>query len=361
MARRNTTAKWIESASRWQVRVKNDDGLWKTFVCAKPGRTGQTECNRKADLWLLKGEQTHGRCGKMISEWLDHVKITTSKSNYIQRESHMRLYVLPVVKDLKLEDTNRATWQKIIDSAYKDGRSKKTLQNLRGTISAFLSYYERSAKIIVPTDAKRNEKKILQPDAVNILMSDDTCVERKKTIREWFINYYRLAVVTGLRPGEVLALEWKHVSGDRILVRGSVNKYGQFTYGKNKNAIREEPMTAIAKSILDDQKAFLKNAGIISNYVFPRENGELPSQTMLLKHWYRYQASHNIERTSLYELRHTFTSVMAGRSGMTLQELRSVMGHSVNMDTLGVYAKDLPDSMKVIRDKTDAAFATVIK
>ncbi len=69
-----------------------------------------------------------------------------------------------------------------------------------------------------------------------------------------------------------------------------------------------------------------------------------------MKHWYRYQASHDIERTSLYELRHTFTSIMADRSVITLQELRFVMGHSVNIDTLSVYSKDLPDTMKVIRD-----------
>lgn len=111
----------------------------------------------------------------------------------------------------------------------------------------------------------------------------------------------------------------------------------------------------------DNQMAFLKNAVVISNYDFPCQNGELPSLTMLLKHWYRYQASHDIGRTSLYELIHSFTSVMTGSLGMTLQELRSVMGHSLYMDTLGVYAKDLPDTMKVIRDKTDAAFATAIK
>lgn len=360
MARRNGTAKWIDTAARWQICVTNDDGQRKTFVCSKKGRTGQSECNRKADLWLLEGEQSHGKCGSLISEWLEHVQITTSRSNYIQRETIMRVYVLPEVRNMKLESTNRATWQHIIDKAYTDGKAKKTLQNIRGTISSFLAYYERSAKIIVPTDAKHVEKKILQPDAVRVLMEDDTCTERGKTISEWFINYFRLAVVTGLRPGELLALEWKHVSGNKILVRGSINKYGQLTDGKNKNAIREEPMTALAKSILDAQKKQLKNAGVISNYVFPRENGFVPSQTMLLKHWYRYQVSHDIERISLYELRHTFTSIMAGRSGMTIQELRSVMGHSVNMDTLGVYSKELSDADITISTKVNAAFESIL-
>ena len=49
--KRTNTAKWIESAHRWQINVQKD-GVRKTFVSAKPGRTGQREANAKADAWL---------------------------------------------------------------------------------------------------------------------------------------------------------------------------------------------------------------------------------------------------------------------------------------------------------------------
>ena len=49
--KRTNTAKWIESARRWQINVQKD-GVRKTFTSAKPGRTGQREANRKADDWL---------------------------------------------------------------------------------------------------------------------------------------------------------------------------------------------------------------------------------------------------------------------------------------------------------------------
>ena len=38
--KRTNTAKWIESAHRWQINVQKD-GVRKTFTSAKPGRTGQ--------------------------------------------------------------------------------------------------------------------------------------------------------------------------------------------------------------------------------------------------------------------------------------------------------------------------------
>lgn len=59
--KRTNTAKWIESACRWQINVQKD-GVRKTFTSAKPGRTGQREANKKADDWLEKGLQTQDLC-----------------------------------------------------------------------------------------------------------------------------------------------------------------------------------------------------------------------------------------------------------------------------------------------------------
>lgn len=38
--KRTNTAKWVESAQRWQINVQKD-GKRKTFTSTKPGRTGQ--------------------------------------------------------------------------------------------------------------------------------------------------------------------------------------------------------------------------------------------------------------------------------------------------------------------------------
>lgn len=46
--KRTNTAKWIESAGRWQINVQKN-GVRKTFTSAKPGRTGQREANKKAE------------------------------------------------------------------------------------------------------------------------------------------------------------------------------------------------------------------------------------------------------------------------------------------------------------------------
>ena len=49
--KRTNTAKWMEKQQRWQINVQKD-GVRKSFYSGTPGRTGQREANRKADLWL---------------------------------------------------------------------------------------------------------------------------------------------------------------------------------------------------------------------------------------------------------------------------------------------------------------------
>lgn len=51
MSKRTNTAVWSETQKRWKLGVQKD-GVRKWFYSSTPGRTGQREANKKADLWL---------------------------------------------------------------------------------------------------------------------------------------------------------------------------------------------------------------------------------------------------------------------------------------------------------------------
>ena len=54
MGLRTNTVVWLPNQNRWQIKVQKD-GVRRTFTSTKPGRTGQREANRKADVWLDEG------------------------------------------------------------------------------------------------------------------------------------------------------------------------------------------------------------------------------------------------------------------------------------------------------------------
>ena len=88
--KRTNTARWIESAQRWQINVQKD-GVRKTFTSAKPGRTGQREANKKADDWLENGLQTRGKTVESAyKEYLARESKISGISNFRQRQSRWK-------------------------------------------------------------------------------------------------------------------------------------------------------------------------------------------------------------------------------------------------------------------------------
>ena len=96
--KRTNTAKWIESAGRWQINVQKN-GVRKTFTSAKPGRTGQREANKKADDWLEKGLQTRGKTVESAyAEYLERASKISGQSNYRPKESRWRVWIQPEIE-----------------------------------------------------------------------------------------------------------------------------------------------------------------------------------------------------------------------------------------------------------------------
>ncbi len=304
------------------------DGKRRTFTSSTPGRNGQREANRKADAWLEDGIQKRMRCDVLLDGFLNNIKERTSASNYETEERRIRLYIKPVIRNMWVDSLNDAVLQSIIDSHAKH-LSKKSLQNLRATMIAFVKYCRRNKftsyvpdDINIPKSAVSKERHILQPEDLKVLFSENTYVCNGQRIIEPYINAYRFQVLTGMRPGEIIGLMWADVIGDYVNLKRSINKNGEVTRGKNENAIRSFKLIPLAKSVLESQP----KTGI---YIFNVE-----SEVIYREHLARFCRSNNMTVVTPYELRHTFVS-MAKRLPEGL--VKSIVGHSRNMDTFGVY------------------------
>ena len=334
MGRRTNTAVWSEKYGRWQINVQKD-GKRRSFYSSKPGRTGQREANKKADEWLDLGVASRRKTVADIwPEYLVRKKATTSMDNWRPMDSRYRTWIAPKIGRKRLEALTDQDLQDVLDAACAAGRSKKTLQNLLGDLTGLLKFARKSGytsytpdEVTIPGSARYKGKTILQPDGLVILMHSDETVFRHKVVKDEYIHFYRLAVLTGMRPGELLGLEWSDVNGSVVHLRQSQNIRGEVTRGKNDNALRTVALSARAVRELDAQRAMTGQ----DKRVFPMHKTE-----HFRRRWQIYCAHNGIGYCTLYELRHTFVSVV----GQDLPEgqLRPLVGHSHNMDTYGVYA-----------------------
>lgn len=246
MGKRTNTAKWLESQKRWQINVQKD-GQRRSFYSSTPGRTGQREANTKADAWLDSDlEMTGARILALWTDYLESLRQTSSSSNYLQVQSIGRVWIIPAVGNKKIEKLTEQNLQDIINKAYSEGKSKKTLLNIRAALLAFLKYCRKRKlttlfpeSLDIPKGARFAEKKIMQPEDIAVLFSIDTTILFGKRVKDEYINAYRLQILTGLRPGELMGLKWEDIEGTNIYIKRAINYRKEVTKGKNENAIRK--------------------------------------------------------------------------------------------------------------------------
>lgn len=373
MKKRTNTAVWSEPLRQWKIGVQKN-GVRKYFYSGTPGRNGQREANAKADAWL-DDDIRDGRkkISALYAAWLEDLSLTVGTSYLRQCTLYGDYYILPVVGELRIDELTEGDLQKVIDLSYKKRclkkerqrrsstkpLSRKTLTTIRSCETMFIKWCRRNKyttlvpELTIPKNARKGEKKVLQPDALRTLFEVDTRLFYGKRVFEEYIYAYRFAIATGMRPGELVGLWYGDIKGNTVNLRRSINIHDEQTTGKNENAVRSFDMSRQARGAYEAQVQLLRSSGIKLQYTTPLF--QIPTERSLLKRWQKYQRDNGIDPPiTLYEMRHTFVSIESGV--LTDSQLKMLVGHSKNMDTAGVYRHELKGQRENLADSTTAAF-----
>jgi integrase len=147
----------------------------------------------------------------------------------------------------------------------------------------------------------------------------------------WYRPYFEIAVQTGLRPSEQVALKWGAIDDEFIHIESSR------VYGREKADLKTEEsrrMIQIRPGIqvwLDRQREMTGTFG--SPYVFINTQGRPILQDKLREVWARVMKKSGLTYRRMYETRHTFAS-WALAAGETPEWVARTLGH---VDTSMVY------------------------
>ncbi len=366
MGKRINTATWLEKYQRWQVKVQKD-GQRRTFSCSTPGRAGQRECNKKADTWLDDNLDGSIRVSKLYAQFLEDQQARTGTGNYTNNESIGRIWILPKIGFKRMEAVTEQDLQNVLNSAGKKQRSRDTIKNIRGCITAFLKFARKAGAtklhpedLVIPNHAPSGERTVLTQENIQVLFSSTKTTFFQKECDDWYIHAYRFLAVVGLRPGELCELKRNKQSDNaQVVVHGSYNKYGEHTSGKTKNAIRTFILPNLAQQILTDQVNMLKQNGIVSMYLFPNRSAEQATSRELYKRWQAYQKSNGIDPISLYELRHTFVSLC--RRSIPEALIKPVLGHSSKMPSYDTYGHEIDGDADYVAQKIQEIYDELLQ
>ena len=320
---------------RWRIRVMQD-GKTHSFSCKEPGSKGRKEVIRLYNEWLYNEGSGEKTVGKVADEYLEDIVARCGRTSaaYFQNECYIRVYIAPKCASKKMCKMTLRDWQSVINTATgaKKALSHKTLQTLRGTISAIVKfgYADYQCEMLrgdlyIPLGHSKKEKEILQPQDIKRLFEPSD---------KQYHSLFCFLLLTGLRPSEGLGIQLSDIDGDRVYINRGINARGQITSLKNDNAKRMIPLGSLARQILTETIARNNRRNLNTPWVFCDKHGGKGNQSTMRNNWLELKKERNLPGT-IYGLRHTFISMM--KTNLAEQTIKDIVGHSVSMTTFETY------------------------
>ena len=197
-----------------------------------------------------------------------------------------------------------------------------------------------SDDLYIPKTVKPVKEKVILTEEHMAAFFDDS----QPFANQYYVPYWRFALATGLRPGEILGLRYEDYDGTFCVVKRSINTHKNIRPGgKTKNAARKMALSELAKAAIEKQIA--QTADLHSEYIFCRPDGGIASSAKINLRFKKVCKTIGApEDISLYGCRHTFISY----ASRVLSEsvLKPLVGHSVSMPTLTTYQHTTDQMLK---------------
>ncbi len=288
---------------------------------------------------------------------------TATLENYLQ---HLNKRVVPHIGHLKLEDIKPMHLVDLMDSLANGGR----IDGREGKLSTgTVHYIHRAVRNVFsravewrliqsnPMDGVKKPK--LETRDLDVYTKEET--EKIFTYLEEEQELWRLlitlALTTGLRRGEILGLEWKHINFEA----GTIDVLQTLSFTKNGYEIKE-PKTKTSKrrlevpaSLLGDLKEYKKKCneerlacadlwqGGEHFFVFNSWNGKPLNPYSVKTWWTRFTKRRHIRYINFHALRHTSATLLLNQ-GLHAKIIQARLGHANINTTLNIYTHALREA-----------------
>jgi integrase len=279
------------------------------------------------------------------AEWKPNAALALRKSSMRIYGSQLEKHILPVFGSTSLRDVRRAQIEACLSGLKAKGHKTSTLRNVRATFSTVLrtgverGYLEKNPAhgIRIREADTKKERRFYSPAEIRLLLA---------VLRGPCRLVVSIAVLTGLRIGEILALRWKRVDllGGTLEVAENFSS-GEFGLPKTRSSRRIIPISSALAGVLESQRSRV-NPRTPEDLVFQTAKGTPLSDKNLYNRELAPACDQiGLPRISWHSFRHTNATLLHA-SGEPLKTAQALLGHSDLETTLNVYTHTVSDSQK---------------
>ena len=317
----------------------------------------------------IDGKRTFEEYAK---DWMEtHVKANTKMSTYYEYDSVLRNHLLPAFANVPFSKIGREMVKRFVAEKVQGNLSKSHIRNITVPLREMFNHAIDDGAMI-PNPAARlgrfNHKKDTKKKINPLTRAEVSAM--LETAREKMPEHYPMllcAVRTGMRAGELAALQWQDIdfAGRFIEVRRNSSR-GEIVTPKNGKSRRVD-MSLQLTNTLDALLAQRKAEAV---KISPQEKNDVISRVMespvFIKHdgrsfdpndlrrqiFYKVLSLAGMRRVRFHDLRHSFASLLIGQ-GENLVYIKDQLGHSSIQITVDTYGHLIPSSNRIAVDKLD--------
>ncbi len=366
---------------------KRADGRWEARVVIGYDEKGQpitknVTANEKAKC-LEKLEKLKQEVGPVqrdtvkadmpFGEWIDfwyrhYCQMTIRQSTQASYENRIYKHIIPQIGSIKLNKLTQNDLQQFYANAKKGGRlqyaeclgeglSDRMIRSIHAVCRTALNkavadglICENPAIGCKLPPKKSREMQVLTPEEMQRFL-----IQAKY---EGYFEMLLLELTTGMRRGELLALQWKDLNfetGELRICRQVYHVKGsmQISEPKTKSSIRTIILPKVILNVLAEYKKTVN-----SRWLFPSPMIEdMPRNPQsVYKKFKSILERAGCKDIRFHDLRHTFATT-ALANGMDVKTLSSIIGHVSSQTTLDIYLHSTLEMQRQAARKIDSGIA----
>jgi integrase len=362
---RTKTGLW--RGSYW---VATSKGLKRRYVSGK----SRQECSQK--LTKAMADRDGGlifdagtlTVGDYLERWLKDVEETVRRSTFEGYEYAVRPHIAPALGHIKLKDLTPAHLRSFYRDRLESGRAPATVHKLHVVLHKALKAAVADGLIPRNVAAELKLPRITREE-IDPLTEKQARLFLEAGRGDRLEALYVLALNTGMRQGELLALRWDDVDLERgvLRVRRTLTHAKKaFVLGepKTKNSRRTIRLTTHAvdalRAHLSHQFQEIEEMGSLyqpGGLIFATKTGTIINPSNLRNRSFKPLLKRaGLPTIRFHDLRHTCATLLLGRD-VNAKVVSETLGHSSISITLDIYSHLLPDMQEKAANALEEALS----
>ena len=332
-----------------------------------------------ANGYSVKEKPTITTYRELVALWWESYKNTIKPNSQQSMEGIVRLHILPVFGDYKLDKlTTPIIQQQVNKWADKANKGEKGayanysfLNNINRRILQYgvtmqVIQHNPARDVIIPRKQQNKEHKVKFFSNQELKQFLDYLEDLDQSSYENFFDYvlYKTLLASGCRIGEALALEWSDIDLKKgtISISKTLNRYQETNTPKSKAGLREIDIDKATVSLLKQYKKRQQvqswQLGRSEGIVFTPFTTKYAYACLLRKRLQNHFKAAGVPDISFHGFRHTHATIML-YAGIEAKDLQYRLGHSNISMTLNTYVHATKEGAKKAVSIFEAAISNL--